>query len=217
MATLPTLFLDADTLVVDKPVGLASIPEGDLTAPCALHEAQQNVPGRLWIVHRLDKEVSGVLLFARSAAAHRHYCQCFEHRLVEKIYLGLAHGRIEADTGTIDFPLRVFGSGRTGVDVAAGKSARTDFRVLQRWATATLVEVGLHTGRKHQIRAHFHALGHSLLGDPRYGDRAAASAWPRLFLHARSLALTTPGGAPLSVSSPLPEAFASAQAALAQA
>jgi len=199
------LRLDPDWVVVDKPAGLASIPEGDLAAPCALRAVEAHLAGRLWIVHRLDKEVSGVLIFARNAAAHRHLCMAFEQRTVRKRYHAIANGVIAADAGTLDAPLRTFGSGRTGVDRVAGLPSRTDFVVVRRLAAATEVDIELHTGRKHQIRAHFYAYGHPILGDRRYGDREAAQAWPRLFLHAQSLAFPgLDGSGTVEVAAPVP-------------
>ncbi len=143
---------------------------------------------KLFVVHRLDKEVSGLLLFARDAATHRTLSMAFEHRRVHKTYLGLAHGLLRGDT-TIDKPIAEFGSGRMGVDERRGKPSRTEARVLERYQKQTLVEAHPITGRRHQLRVHFYAIGHALCGDPRYGDLTEQAKWPRLMLHAIRLVL----------------------------
>lgn len=216
MNTPARLQTGPDWVAVDKPAGLASIPEGDLSVPCALRLAEADLGRRLWIVHRLDKEVSGVLLFASSAAGHRRLCLAFQERAVRKFYHALVHGVIDADEGVIDAPLRVFGSGRTGVALTAGKPSRTDYRVLRRHPGATAVDIELHTGRKHQIRAHFFHLGHPIIGDRRYGDRTAAQAWPRLFLHARELTFPSPDGTTVTLTSPIPPSFAETEEQVAR-
>jgi len=183
MATVPILFEDASVLVVDKPTGLSSIPERDLAVPSA-QKVLENARGeRLFVVHRLDKEVSGLLVFARNAEAHRALSMAFEQRAVHKTYLALAHGRIERD-GVIDKPIAQFGSGRMGVHEKKGKTSRTEYSIVERYAAHTLLHAHPVTGRRHQLRVHFYAIGHALCGDPRYGDAKQQAEWPRLTLHA---------------------------------
>jgi tRNA pseudouridine32 synthase / 23S rRNA pseudouridine746 synthase len=183
MTTLPILFEDANVLAIDKPIGLSSIPERDLAVPSAQKVLEAERSERLFVVHRLDKEVSGLLLFARNEQAHRELSIAFEQRKVHKTYLALAHGAIAAG-GVIDKPIAQFGSGRMGVHEKKGKPSRTEFEVIERYEEHTLVHAHPITGRRHQLRVHFYAIGHALCGDPRYGDANEQAKWPRLMLHA---------------------------------
>lgn len=201
------LFEDADVVAVDKPEGLAAIPERRPQGDSLLEALQAQREEKLFIVHRIDKDTSGVMVFARNAQAHRFLNQQFEARQVEKTYLALVHGVVAKDTGTIDRPLRQFGSGRVAVDTEQGKRSITDFRVLERFGSHTLVEAHPRTGRRHQIRVHLYHLGHPIAGDPLYGDRAIQQASPRLMLHAQRLTLQLPSGAELTVEAPIPESF----------
>jgi tRNA pseudouridine32 synthase / 23S rRNA pseudouridine746 synthase len=143
---------------------------------------------KLFVVHRLDKEVSGLLVFARDAATHRTLSMAFEQRRVHKTYLALAHGLIAKDV-TIDKPIAEFGSGRMAVDERRGKPSRTEVHVVDRYARHTLLEAHPITGRRHQLRVHLYSIGHALSGDPRYGDLNEQAKWPRLMLHALRVVL----------------------------
>lgn len=189
-------------LAVAKAEGVSSIPERDPRAPSVQRALEAERGEKLFVVHRLDKEVSGVLLFARDAATHRTLSMAFEHRRVHKTYLGLAHGALSGNL-TIDKPIAEFGSGRMGVDDKRGKASRTEVRVVERFARQTLVEAHPITGRRHQLRVHFYAIGHALCGDPRYGERVEQARWPRLMLHA--LRLVLPDGA--TIECPPPASF----------
>lgn len=176
----------ADLLAVDKPIGLSSIPERDLAEPSAQRVLEQARHERLFVIHRLDKEVSGLLLFARTAEAHRALSVAFEHRAVEKHYLAIAAGWLPHDSGLIDAPIFQFGSGRMGVD-SRGKPSQTRWRRLSRHSEddhPVLLDLEPLTGRRHQLRVHAYHVGHPLLGDPRYGDRTHQQSHPRLALHA---------------------------------
>ncbi len=201
------LFENEELIALDKPEKLASIPERNPRKPSLLQLLNDRLGRRGYVVHRLDKEVSGVILFAKTPAAHRHLCQLFEKRRVRKTYAALVHGWMEASRGTIEFPLRRFGSGRMGLDEAAGKPCRTDYEVRGRIAAFTELEVSPHTGRKHQIRAHLFLQGHPVAGDRLYGNRAEQAAFPRLMLHARRIEFDSPSGEPLQIESPLPPSF----------
>lgn len=177
---IATLWEGDGVWAVAKPPGLATIPERDPSRPSLWTLARAQRSGPLYLVHRLDKETSGVLLLATTPEAHRHLANLFRLRRVDKRYLAWVHGVVEPPQGTIDAPLRAFGSGRMGVD-PRGRPARTDFRVRARRAHATLLELRPHTGRRHQLRVHLYHLGHPIVGDPLYGARQPA---PRLYLHA---------------------------------
>jgi len=210
----PLLHEDPHLLVVHKPEGLSAIPERDLSVPSVqrLLEAQRGE--RLWVVHRLDKEVSGVLLFARDPATHRALSIAFEQRRVEKSYTLAVHGVPARSEGVLDRPIAQFGSGRMGVDPRRGKPSRTSFRVLQRARAFALVEARPHTGRRHQLRVHFYSDGHPIVGDPRYGDLTLQATFPRLMLHARTLTIPLPDGATLTIEAPLPPSYLDALPAL---
>ena len=203
---LETLFENEAILSVNKPEGIASIPERDLSIPSVRRVLEEQRGESLFVVHRLDKEVSGVLLFAKTASAHRELSLAFEQRRVDKRYLAVVKGRIERDELVIDAPLREYGSGRMGVD-PRGKASLSRVTVLGRTPSHTLVEVRPETGRRHQIRAHLYSEGHGLVGDTRYGDRPAPGD-DRLMLHAFRLGLSELSfSAPASIEAPLGESF----------
>lgn len=193
-----------------KPAGMAAIPEKSGDTACLQARLERRLGRRIWVVHRLDKEVSGVILYALTAEAHRFLNLAFERREVSKLYLAGAAGVVQGESGEIDLPLREFGSGRIGVDREKGKPCLTRWRVLERREDRTLLEMEPHTGRRHQLRAHAYALGHPLLGDSRYGDKAAQARFPRLLLHARHLDFPAPEGGRVSVECPPGEDFLTA-------
>ncbi len=214
LAMTDVLHEDSDVLVVSKREGIATIAERDLSVANVRGTLEAERSEKLWVVHRLDKEVSGALLFARNAGAHRFLCEAFEHRRVEKEYLALLEGEVQGESGTIEKPIAQFGSGRMGVtdDARKGKPSLTEWSVARRFTTpstsTTLVEARPLTGRRHQLRVHFYALGHAIVGDPKYGDRARQAAWPRLMLHAHRLQIPLPAGGKLSIIAEPPASFA---------
>ncbi len=189
--TIPILYESADYLAVNKPEAIASIPERRPGTESVLQTLQRERGEKLFVVHRLDKEVSGVLVFARNAAAHRHLNTRFDERAVRKTYLAAVHGVITAPGGSIKNPIRQFGSGRMGVD-RNGKPAETDYDVVERWPSATLVKIFPRTGRRHQIRVHFYSVGHSVVGDLRYGNPGLQGRFQRLMLHALQISFLLP-------------------------
>ena len=204
---IPIIFENDDVLAVHKPEGLASIPERTKEKDCLLSLLSPIFPDKLYIVHRLDKEASGIILFAKNALVHRYLNERFTMRDVRKTYLILVHGDMREREGVIEKPLRQFGSGRMGVDVRRGKPSNTEFRVLDRFNSYTLAEVHPVTGRRHQIRVHFYSIGHAIVGDPCYGDKDAQGSYPRMMLHAQRLQLQLPSGEEMSIEAPVPESF----------
>lgn len=162
------------------------------------------------MVHRIDRDSSGLVLFARDAEAHRLLSLQFERRQVRKRYLALAQGSL-AEDGRVDSPLREFGSGRMGVAApsgpAGGKEALTRYRVLERLGAATYLEVEPVTGRRHQIRAHLASVGHPVMGDPLYGRDRPVGGAPRLMLHAFELECRGVSGETLALRCEPPEDF----------
>lgn len=211
---IPILYDDEFILAVNKPAGLLTIRDGyNPELPYAL-QILQRTAGKLWVVHRLDKDTSGILIFARSAQAHRFINQQFENRQTEKEYQAIVYGTPTWDQITADFPLRVNGDRqhRTVVDPENGKPARTNLSVGERFSIATLVAASPRTGYTHQIRAHLAALGYPILFDPLYAGQALKTSisifdlkTSRLALHAYSLSILHPGsGQKLTFSAPLP-------------
>jgi 23S rRNA pseudouridine1911/1915/1917 synthase len=210
---LEILYEDADVIAVNKPAGMvvhsgAGRHSGTLVN-ALLHRFRKlsTVGGvlRPGIVHRLDRLTSGVILVARTDAAHRHLAEQFSSRQVEKVYLALVHGRMKTDRGKVTTPItrdpvrRV----RMTARLASGRSAITEYKVLRRFDKFTLLEVRIGTGRTHQIRVHLASIGHPVAGDKLYG--APASALDRYFLHAHRITFTSPSsGNRITVETPLP-------------
>ncbi|MEA2371833.1 MAG: rRNA synthase [Solirubrobacteraceae bacterium] len=212
---------DDDLLVVEKPPGVVAHPSrghhaGTLSQALAARGAAGGDPWRAGIVHRLDKDTSGLLVVAKHTEAHRRLKAALAARQITREYLVLVDGRPPARTGTIDAPLGRDRRVRTHIstDTDDPREARTHFELEQALPNSTLLRARLDTGRTHQIRAHFRAIGHPVCGDPEYG-RAGAYGLERQFLHATRLRFDQPfTGAPLDVLSPLP---ADLEAALALA
>ena len=199
---------DAALLVVDKPAGLLAVPGKPPGAEDCLLARLVAADDAVRLVHRLDRDTSGVMVFARTAAAQRHLGLQFERRHVAKRYVALVAGRPAAAGGVIDLPLAADWPRRPLQKVchATGKPARTRWEVLPplpgQPAGATRVALHPETGRSHQLRVHMLALGHPILGDPLY---APETPLPRLMLHAAGLALRHPeGGAEHAFASPSP-------------
>lgn len=157
------------------------------------------------MVHRLDRDASGVVLFAKDPAAHRALCLQFERRQTGKTYLAAVQGVVERD-GSMDRPIKEFGSGRMGV-AQGGKDALTRWRVLERFRDASLLEAAPVTGRRHQLRVHLYAAGHPILGDRLYGKERPVGGAPRLMLHGLSVSFRSAGGAVRTVRCEPPEDF----------
>ena len=198
-APLTIVHEDADLVVVDKPPGLtahpaAGQPDGTLAnALLALYPEVEGVggPGRAGIVHRLDKGTSGLLVAARNEAAHACLAAQFEDRLVSKRYTALAVGSLPEERAAIDAPVGRHPTRRQRMAVVSdGRPATTPYRVLERYRGFTLVEASPKTGRTHQVRVHFAAIGHPLAGDRTYGRRQPGL--DRHFLHAAFLAFRHP-------------------------
>ena len=160
----------AGWIAVNKPAGLLSIPDRE-GKDVSLKSILQEKYGDIFTVHRLDKETSGVILFAKTADAHRFLSQQFEERTVNKIYLGLVSGTLPEKEGRLDSPIGEHPSKRGMMAVLKkGKPSITDFVVKEEFGKFSLVEFVIHTGRTHQIRVHMQQLGHPIVCDDLYGD-----------------------------------------------
>jgi 23S rRNA pseudouridine1911/1915/1917 synthase len=212
-ATAPTplaiLWRDEHLLVVDKPAGLVVHParghrEGTLSQLLA-GAAAGGEPERAGIVHRLDRDTSGLLVVACSEEAHALLQAALRARLIEREYLALVEGLPPARTGTIEAPIARHPRIRTRMAVdPSGREARTHFELLQRLQSSSLLRLRLDTGRTHQIRVHMQAIGHPVCGDPEYGAPGLLGL-ERQFLHATRLAFPHPvTHEPVEVASPLP-------------
>jgi len=219
------LFCDSTLLVVNKPSGLSTLPDGYDPALPHIKSVLEQPSGRLWIVHRLDKDTSGVLLLARSAKAHRSLNTQFEQHLVLKLYHALVSGNPDWEEKSINLPLKPNGDRRhrTVIDLGHGKPALTNLKVLERFGPYCLVEAVPQTGRTHQIRAHLSSEGLTIIGDLLYGDRKSTflsdlekmsrheidkqvTHFTGMGLHARSLEFTHPdSGQRLKFEAPYPD------------
>lgn len=207
---------DKAVAVIEKPAGLVVHPAPTHRGPTLVEQLSGVLAGgdpeRPGIVHRLDKDTSGLLVVARTDEAHRALAAQVAAREVERHYLALARGRLQSRTGTIDAPIGRERRTRTRMAVAGAGSreARTHFTVLELLAASSYAEVRLETGRTHQIRAHFAAIGHPLIGDPTYGS-GESYGLARQFLHAHRLAFTHPSsGERVEFVSELPPDLAAA-------
>jgi tRNA pseudouridine32 synthase / 23S rRNA pseudouridine746 synthase len=229
------LWMDEALIVVNKPAGLLSLPDGYKQLTPHLQSILEPRYGKLWIVHRLDKDTSGVIVLARSAAVHHQLNDQFAARIVQKTYHALVWGNPDWEERSIAAPLRKNGdrSHRTVIDPEHGKPASTAVRVLERFPSASLIQARPHTGYTHQIRAHLAWVGYPLLADPLYRkmhetadlgqpEQKAASApmetalpMQRLALHALEITFHHPvTAAEMTFSAPYPDDFSSALRAL---
>jgi 23S rRNA pseudouridine1911/1915/1917 synthase len=226
---LDVLYEDDDVVAVNKPAGMvvhagAGNPRGTLVNALlgrGLPLSQGGDVLRPGIVHRLDKDTSGIILVAKNDAAHAKLGEDFRQRTVKKTYIALVEGLLKEDSGRIELAIgrdpkrRVRMTARRSAVLADAREARTDWRVLARIDTTTLVEVQLHTGRTHQIRVHFSAVRHPVLGDTLYGAAAellvGKNSLPPLgrnFLHAAKLGFTHPRSRVwIDLSAPMPESL----------
>jgi 23S rRNA pseudouridine1911/1915/1917 synthase len=209
---LDILYQDDAVIAIDKPADMvvhagAGNHSGTLVNRLVHHFAALSKVGgelRPGIVHRLDKGTSGVLLVARTDAAHQALAAQFSGRTVEKTYLALVQGQVAADSGRIFTPIERDPSRRLRMTTKTGKGrpALTEYRVRRRFEKFTFLEVRIHTGRTHQIRVHLASIGHPVAGDRLYGGQAAA----RVFLHAWRIVFTSPAtGERVTVEAPLPD------------
>lgn len=212
------LYQDADIVIVNKPCGLVVHPaagneDGTLVNALMYHVKDLSGIGgemRPGIVHRLDKDTSGLILIAKNDKAHTLLSEQFKERSMEKHYRAVAFGSFKESSGMIDFPIARHPVDRKRMAIVpGGKPSQTEWYVMEQLKSATYLDVHLLTGRTHQIRVHMHSIGHPLLGDQIYAPNLKHPVHiPRLMLHAYSLTFTHPtSNERMTVCAPIPEAF----------
>ncbi len=214
---LPVVYEDDTLIVIDKPAGLVVHPGSGVHSGTLMNALLHHAPRlrelpRAGIVHRLDKDTSGLLVVAKTLAAQTSLVRQLQARTVRRLYCALVWGALSG-AGTVDAPIGRHPVQRTRMAVAAaGRAARTRYRVIEHLPGTTLVECALDTGRTHQIRVHMASIGHPLVGDVTYGSRrrgGVAGEFPRQALHAMRLGLVHPElGQEMHWQAPLPEDFA---------
>lgn len=215
---LDIVYEDEHLLVVNKPAGMvvhpaARVVSGTLVNALLAHcpqLADVSGPDRAGIVHRLDRETSGLIVVAKNSEVHASLQRQFQRRLVRKTYVALVEGQVHLREGIIEVPIGRDPKDRTRMAVSrTGRPAVTQYRVVEVFPQYTLLEVRPHTGRTHQIRVHLAWLGYPVVGDRVYGRRRQMLLPDRHFLHARELAFTHPvTGEKLALSAPLPPELA---------
>ena len=194
--SIDILYHDRNIIVVNKPSGLLSVPgKGELLKDCLISRLQKVFPDAL-LVHRLDLETSGVMLFALTPYAQRHLGLQFEKRQVKKTYIANVWGNVENKTGEIEAPIIVDWPNRPRQKICweTGKSAFTKWRVLRKNKLSTRLRLMPTTGRSHQLRVHMLSIGHVILGDKLYAKGEALKASERLQLHSESIKIRHPEG-----------------------
>ncbi len=208
--SLPICYEDSDVLIVDKPAGLlvhpASRPDvASVVDFSRLHTTDDDL-GRPGIVHRLDRETSGLLIIAKTSGSKAYLQQAFKKHEVGKHYQALVYGHLDQDEGVIDLPIDRAQTKPTQRQVSlGGRSAKTKYRVLAVYTSFSLLELEPYTGRTHQLRVHLSHIGHPIVGDMVYGSKGRDNlGLSRQFLHATQLDFTGPNRQNIHVVSPLP-------------
>lgn len=222
---LDIIFENEDLIAFNKPSGLLSIPDryNDLL-PCLLNEAQKKY-GKLFVVHRLDKDTSGLICFAKNEASHRYFSRLFQDRKVTKFYLAIVQGIPLKPAFSIKAPIDAHPVQKGRMCISKkGKPAHTDYEIIRMWKNFSLLKVQIHTGRTHQIRVHLQHIGHPVVGDAFYGsgESLLLSSFKRKFklsekedeerpllnrlaLHASALQFTAEDGTMILIEAPLPK------------
>ena len=204
---LDILYIDDDVLVVNKPSGLLTVPGKELKHHDSLELRVKIEYPNSFLIHRLDMDTSGVIIFALSKSTQRSLNLQFEKRIVKKLYEARVFGNITEDNGFIELPLIVDWPNRPlqKIDAKEGKPALTHWQVLDREGDVTRVALMPETGRTHQLRVHMMSLGHTILGDRFYGNVAEINLANELQLHAKDLMIFHPkNGKKITFKAPLP-------------
>ena len=226
---LDILYEDDDLIIVNKPAGLLAIPDrfgGDI--PSLGRQVEKALGQKIWVVHRLDRQTSGVICFAKNEVVHRYLSMLFEDRGVNKFYVALVNGRVIPEEGRIDKPITEHPAIKGKMIVTKkGKPSLTEYKVLEQWPLYSLVQFQIFTGRTHQIRVHMASIGHTIVCDEIYGDakpfllsdikrkyrlsdkdEQERPLLSRLALHAYRLEFKKEDGKEIVVEAPLPRDIA---------
>lgn len=223
---LDILYEDDDVIVVNKPAGVPVIPDRFNTEAPSINKLLEEKTGeKIWVVHRLDRDTSGVLCFAKNETAHRYMSMLFQNHDVGKYYVGLVHGKVSPEEQRIESPIAEHSTikGKMVVN-RRGKLSVTDYKVVQQWPLHSLLQFQIHTGRTHQIRVHCQSIGHPIVADNLYGngepfllsgikkkykmstkDEEEKPLLNRLALHAYKLVFVNAAGKEITVEAPLPK------------
>lgn len=223
------LYEDEDVIIVNKPAGTLVLPDRFNNTLISLHrQLQEELDQQIWVVHRLDRDTSGVICFAKNETAHKYMSALFQEHNIGKFYAGLVHGRVMPEMGRIEAAImeHPVQKGKM-VTAAKGKPSVTDYRVVSQWPLYALMQFQIHTGRTHQIRVHMQSIGHSIVCDELYGDgkpfllsgikkkynlskneEEERPLLKRLALHAYKLVFNKPDGKEVIVEAPLPKDIA---------
>ncbi len=223
------LYEDSDMLIVNKPAGMLVIPDRFDTGIPSLNKVLEAQTGqKIWVVHRLDRDTSGVICFAKNEEAHKYLSGLFQEHKTGKYYLGLVNGRVVPEEGRIEKPISEHPTVKGKMAIAKrGKASVTDYKVVHQWPLYSLVQFQIHTGRTHQIRVHTQSIGNSIVCDELYGDgkpfflsaikkkynlsnkdEAERPLLNRLGLHAHRLELKAADGTDVVAEAPLPKDMA---------
>lgn len=229
---IEVLYEDDDLLIVNKQAGLLVIPDRfDSDIPSLNKELEAKVKSKVWVVHRLDRDTSGVICFAKNENTHRYLSTLFMERDINKYYAGIVVGRPVPVEGRIDAPIAEHPTIKGKMVVSKkGKYAVTDYKVVEQWTLYALVQFQIHTGRTHQVRVHAQSIGNPILCDEIYGDgnpffvsviknkykvsgkdeEGERPLLKRLALHAYKLEFNKPDGNLISIEAALPKDMAAA-------
>ncbi len=226
---LDILFEDDDIIAVNKPSGMLVIPDRyDTNQPSLNKLLEAKLKQQIWVIHRIDRDTSGIICFAKNEQAHKYFSKLFMEREMKKYYTGLVVGRLTPAEGTIDKPI-IEHPAISGKMITAkkGKASVTDYKVLEEWPLYSLVQFRIHTGRTHQIRVHSQSIGHPIVCDSLYGDgkpfflsaikkkyrlsdneETERPLLSRLALHASKLEFKKEDGTEITIQAPLPKDIA---------
>ncbi|MBS1687693.1 MAG: RluA family pseudouridine synthase [Bacteroidetes bacterium] len=226
---LDILFENNDLIIINKPAGVLVIPDRFNSAlPSLGRSLEAKLGQKIWIVHRLDRDTSGVICFAKNEAAHKYLSTLFQEREVSKYYVGLVNGRVIPEEGRIEKAITEHPTIKGKMVVSRkGKASITDYKVIEQWPLYSFVQFQIHTGRTHQIRVHMQSIGHPIVCDELYGDgmpfllsgikrkyklsdkdEQERPLLSRLALHAQRLEFKTEDGTTINVEAPLPKDIA---------
>ncbi|MCX7725439.1 MAG: RNA pseudouridine synthase [Chitinispirillaceae bacterium] len=198
------LFKDENIVIVNKNSGIPVIPGRGDNKHCLRDEIENIFGKRIFVVHRIDKDTSGIVVFTLNSHTHKNLCEQFTKREIKKEYFAVVDGIPQEKERIIDAPIYQYGSGRMGVN-QKGKESKTYYKVVEEYNNCALVKLMPHTGRRHQIRVHMYFIGHPILGDPLYGKKRPVGGVKRLMLHSYSIEFYYPDKKIFKIEAPFTE------------